>query len=136
VKTFIGGVKPIIGAAVAAAVIIGIGVGVAVLLLGGKELRYKTQAELLAAIPRIASAELYAHGHHLALPLACRTMPHATKFSMLVSCVGTTAKKEQVKVFGAAEDAVKEEYYTILVDGRPLVQNVHCLGADCRVKKG
>jgi hypothetical protein len=127
VKTFIG--------VAAAVVIVGIGVAFAVFLLGGKELRYKTQAELLAAAPKIASDELYARGHRLSTPLACRNMPGSTKSSMRVSCVGTTAKKQRVMVIGAAEDEVKEEYFTILVNGRPLVQNVNCLGADCRVKK-
>lgn len=127
-------VKTFIGAAVAV-VVIGVGVAFAVFLLGGKELRYKTQAELLAAAPKIASAELHARGHRLTMPLACRNMPGATKSSMRVSCVGATAKKERVMVIGTAEDEVKEEYFTILVNGRPLVQNVNCLGADCRAKK-
>jgi hypothetical protein len=127
-------VKRFIGVA-AAVVICGIGAAVAVFLFGGKELRYKTQAELLAAVPKIASDELYTRGRHLSLPLACRNMAGATKRSMRVSCVGMTAKKERVMVIGAAEDETKDEYFTILVNGRPLVQNVNCLGADCRAEK-
>jgi hypothetical protein len=127
-------VKRFIGVA-AAVVVCGISAAVAVFLFGGKELRHKTQAELLAAVPKIASDELYARGRHLSLPLACRNMPGSTKRSMRVSCVGTTAKKERVMVLGAAEDEVKEEYFTILVNGRPLVQNVNCLGADCHAEK-
>jgi hypothetical protein len=135
VKTFTVGTPQRVAIAVVAVLAVGIGVALTVFILGAKELRHKTQAELLAAVPKIASDELYARGHHLTLPLACRNMPGATKRSMRVSCVGMTAKKERVMVIGTAEDEVKEEYFTILVDGRPLVQNVNCLGADCRAEK-
>ncbi|HEY7487309.1 MAG TPA: hypothetical protein VH912_22830 [Streptosporangiaceae bacterium] len=39
-----------------------------------------------------------------------------------------------VQVFAAAEDKTKDQYFTILVNGRPVVQNAGCLGADCRKK--
>jgi hypothetical protein len=103
-------------------------------IFGGRELRHKTQASLLAATPAIAGDELRSRGHYLANPLACDNMPGFTKRRMRVSCLGKTTDNKRVQVLGAAEDRVKEEYFTILVNGRPMVQNAHCLGPDCRKK--
>jgi hypothetical protein len=124
---------------VAAAVVTSIGLGAIcaavfglLTIFGGKELRHKTQTALLIATPMTASDELRSRGHYLVKPLTCQDMPGFTKRRMRVSCLGSTTDAKRVQVIGAAEDRVKEEYYTILLNGRPLVQNAHCLGRDCR----
>lgn len=127
---------------VAAAVVASIGLGAIcaavfglLMVFGGKELRHKTQTALLAATPVTAGDELRSRGLYLARPLACQSMPGFTKRRMRVSCLGRTTDAKRVQVIAAAEDRVKQEYFTILLNGRPLVQNVHCLGADCRRDK-
>lgn len=105
-----------------------------VTLFDNKELRYKTQAKLRAAIPATAADELRARGHALRTGLSCQDLSGWTKKSMRVSCTGTTASKASVQVIGTGEEKTQEQYYTILLDGRPLVQNKGCLGADCRKK--
>jgi hypothetical protein len=117
---------------VAALVVTGVAVAlVYVTLIDHKELRYKTQAALLAAIPRTATGELAKRGVTLAVPLGCWSMPEATPRNLRVACVSQTVKGKRVKVIGAGEHRVQEQYFTILVEGRPLVQNAGCLGADC-----
>lgn len=127
--------KILIGAA-AGVVAVGAAGGAAYFVFFDKELRYQTQAELRAATPQLATAELRARGHTLSAPLACRDMPGWTKQKMRVRCDGRTTRRERVQVLGAAEDKVKEEYFTILLNGRPVVQNAGCLATDCPKKDG
>ena len=101
-----------------------------------KELRYGTQAALLAAMPGTATGELKARGVALSAPLGCWDMPEATPKNLRVACEGRSTTARRVQVIGAAETKAVTQYFTILVDGRPLVQNVSCLGADCHAKKG
>ena len=108
------------------------GIGGLLLLLSGKELRYKTQAALLRAVPTTAADELRARGVRLAAPLSCTSMPEASKEKLRVACTGRAAGKQPIQVIAAGETETQEHYYTILVNGRPLVQNADCLGADCR----
>lgn len=118
---------------VAALVVAGVAVAlVYVSFVDHKELRYKTQAALLAAIPHTATGELAKRGVTLAGPLGCWSMPEATPRKLRVACMGQTVKGKRVKVIGAGEHKVQEEYFTILVDGHPLIKNAGCLGADCR----
>ncbi|GAA2630208.1 hypothetical protein SMC26_42665 [Actinomadura fulvescens] len=104
-------------------------------LVDTKELRYRSQSKLLASTGAIAGAELQTRGMTLGTALSCRHMPGWTKAKMRVSCTGTTADKKAVQVFASGERAKKEHYYTILVNGRPIVENAPCLGPDCR-KRG
>ncbi|HEX2316893.1 MAG TPA: hypothetical protein VHJ17_24315 [Thermomonospora sp.] len=97
-----------------------------------KELRYKTQRALRTALPALAAAELKARGHALSGDLRCADLAGWTKRKLRVRCSGTTTAGKPVQVIGAAEDATRREFFTVLVDGRPVVQNAPCLGADCR----
>ncbi|RFS85060.1 hypothetical protein D0T12_13095 [Actinomadura spongiicola] len=117
-------------------VLVLVGGGVAFLLTGREELQYKTQSALRAALPVTAAAELREHGVSLASPLKCEDLPGWTKTKMRVSCTGTTSDKKTVEVLGSGEQETRKSYYTILVDGRPVVENKPCLGADCRAKDG
>jgi hypothetical protein len=127
-------VKVLIGSVVAL-LLVGVGLSVAYIAhLHRKELRYKTQDTLLRAMPATATAELQARGYPLSAPLQCRSMPDATRKKMRVACTGSSPKAKLIQVIGAAETKVQEQYFTILVNGRPLVQNVSCLGADCHPK--
>jgi hypothetical protein len=105
------------------------------MIFEAKELRHKSQTALLAATPVLAGDELRSRGHYLSSPLTCQSLPGHTGKHMRVSCSGATTDSKRVQVIGTAEDKVKEEYFTILLNGRPLVQNANCLGADCRPKK-
>ncbi|MCW2883679.1 MAG: hypothetical protein QOE54_1973 [Streptosporangiaceae bacterium] len=127
-KVYIGAV----GALILAGCVVAI--GYLTLFAHHKELRHHNQAQLLKAIPVTATAELRHRGFTLSKPLRCWNMHEATPKKMRVACAGTTTKDEKVQVIGAAEAKVQEEYFTILIDGRPLVQNVACLGADCHPK--
>jgi hypothetical protein len=128
-------VKVLIGA-VAAAVVLAVGGVIAYIASSDdKELRHKTQAALRTAVPALAAAELQSRGHSLSGPLKCRDMPGWTRRKLRVQCAGTTADRKPVEVIGAAEHVGAQEFFTILVDGRPLVQNVPCLGPDCRAEK-
>jgi hypothetical protein len=127
-------VKVYIGA-LCALILVGCVIAIAyIALVDHKELRHHTQAQLLRAIPGTATAELRARGLTLSEPLNCWSMAEATSKKMRVACAGKTTRAERVQVIGAAESKVQEEYFTILVDGRPLVQNAECLGADCHPK--
>lgn len=128
-KTFIRVGIPAIVVAVAGAV------GIGFLLAGPhKQLRYRTQAALLRAVPVTATAELRHRGVPLTTPLTCRSMPGATKRRMRVACSGLAQGRRAVHVVAAGQASTQDQYFTILVAGRPLVQNVDCLGADCRKK--
>ncbi|NVI90373.1 hypothetical protein [Actinomadura sp. BRA 177] len=100
-------------------------------LSGGKELKYKTQAALRKALPVTAAAELHQRGVTLAAPLKCEDLTGWTKERLRVSCSGKTSDKKPVEVLGSGDKKTAKTYYTILVDGRPVVENASCLGADC-----
>ena len=118
-----------------AAVALALAVGLGFLLFGShKELRYRTQAALLRAVPVTAADELRARGVRLTAPLACSSMPEATKKKMRVACTGMAQGHKAVQVVAAGEARTQDQYYTILVGGRPVVQNAGCMGADCRHK--
>ncbi|MBA9003406.1 MULTISPECIES: hypothetical protein [Thermomonospora] len=125
--------KLLIGA-IAAAIVVAVGVGVFAYsaMTEEKELRHPTQAELRRAMPDLAAAELKSRGHALRRPLTCTDMTGWTARRMRVRCTGVTAQGLPVEAYGAAEKATRVEYFTILVDGRPVVQNAPCLAADCR----
>ncbi|GGU06728.1 hypothetical protein GCM10010177_77530 [Actinomadura citrea] len=131
------GRKPalILGSA-ALLVIAAVGGGAFLLLSGGEELHYKTQAALRKALPVTAAAELHQHGVRLGAPLRCADLPGWTKKKMRVSCTGMTSDEKPVEVIGSGEQETRRNYYTILVDGRPVVENASCLGADCRKQEG
>ncbi|MFB4296408.1 hypothetical protein [Actinomadura sp. NTSP31] len=101
------------------------------MVTSGGELQYKTQAALRKALPTKATDELSTRGLKLQSPLKCANLPGWTQKSMRVSCTGATADNKQVKVLGSGEQASKRNYFTILVDGRPVVENAQCLGAAC-----
>jgi hypothetical protein len=121
---------------VAAAVVLAVGGVIAYFASSDdREPRYKTQAALRTAVPALAAAELRSRGHSLNGPLKCKDMQGWTKRKMRVRCAGTTAGSKPIEVIGAAERVGGQEFFTILIDGRPLVQNVPCLGSDCRAEK-
>lgn len=124
---------------VAGAAIVG---GAGYLLLdapGGRgtppEPRYTTQAALLGATPVRAADTLRARGFALRAPLVCRDLPGATRKNLRLTCSGSTTGKRRVQVIASAEVAREAQFFTILVNGRPLVQNVSCLGADCSSRR-
>jgi hypothetical protein len=53
---------------------------------------------------------------------------------MRVACTGMAQGRKAVQVVAAGEARTQDQYYTILVGGRPVVQNAGCMGADCRHK--
>jgi hypothetical protein len=118
--------------AVISCLVLGAAVALGFFLFGGKELRYTTQAALLRAVPPTATDELRTRGVQLAAPLSCASIPGATPKRMRVACTGKANGGRRVQVFGAGEDKTQDQYFTILVDGHPIVQNAGCLGADCR----
>ncbi|MES9537475.1 MULTISPECIES: hypothetical protein [unclassified Actinomadura] len=130
----IGRRKAMILASAALFVIAAVGGGAFLLLSGGQEIQYKTQSALRKALPVTAAAELHKHGVRLGAPLRCADLPGWTKKRMRVACTGMTADRKPVQVIGTGEQEKRRNYYTILVDGRPVVENASCLGADC-VKK-
>jgi hypothetical protein len=117
-------------------VLIAVGGGAFLLLSGRDELTYKTQAALRKALPVTAAAELHKRGVTLASPLKCEDLPGWTKTRMRVSCTGTTSDRKPVKVLGSGEQETSENRYTILVGGRPVVENAPCLGSDCAKEEG
>ena len=125
----------ILGAAVLIVLLLA-GGGIAYLLFGGEKLTYETQAALRRALPSAAAAELEKRGVTLAGPLECEDLPGWTKDRLRVSCNGVTSDKKPVKVFASGDRETAESNYTILVAGRPVVENAHCLGADCKDEKG
>ncbi|MFC5187649.1 hypothetical protein [Actinomadura harenae] len=118
-----------------AVVVAGVAVGIAYLAFWDtKELRYRSQNALRNGIARVGGEELAHRGVSLDSTLNCADSPGWTKRKMRVTCTSSTSDHRQVQIIGAGEDATQDQYYTILVDGRPLVQNATCLGADCRKK--
>lgn len=124
--------KALILGAAALLVLMAAGGAAFLALSGGKELKYKTQAALRKALPVTAAAELRQRGVALAAPLKCADVPGWSKERLRVSCTGTTTQKKPVEVLGSGDVKTARAYYTILVDGRPVVANASCLGADCR----
>ncbi|MFI0452412.1 hypothetical protein [Actinomadura sp. 6N118] len=127
-------VKAIALGVVALALVL-IGVAAAIVyatFIDTKELRYQTQAKLLNSTKTTADAELRSRGVTLSTALNCTHMPGWTNAKLRVACTGTTADKKAVQVLASGERKKQEHYYTILVDGRPIVENAHCLGPDCR----
>jgi hypothetical protein len=113
----------------------GLAVGLGFMLSGSdKQLKYRTQAALLRAVPVIAADELRARGVRLTAPLACASMPEATKVKTRVACTGMARGHQTVQVVAAGQVKTQDQYYTILVGGRPVVRNAACMGADCRHK--
>ncbi|RFU38720.1 hypothetical protein DZF91_26180 [Actinomadura logoneensis] len=118
-----------------AVVVVGVAAGIAYLALSHtKELRYKTQNALRAGVARRGGEELAHRGVTLTSALNCTDSPGWTKRKMRVTCTSSTSDHQPVQVIGAGEGTTQEQYYTILVNGRPLVENATCLGADCRQK--
>lgn len=108
------------------------GAGAAYLTLsGGDELRYRTQAALRGALPATAAAELHDRGVRLEAALTCTDLPGLTAGKLGATCTGTTEDDRPVQVLGTGDLETDRSFYTILVDGEPLVENVACLGADC-----
>jgi hypothetical protein len=103
-----------------------------VFLTDSKELRYPTQSALRGALGATAADELRSRGIALRKDLTCQDLPGWTKLKLRAGCHGSTADKKPVQVIGTGEDETREHHYTILVDGRPVVENARCLGADCR----
>lgn len=132
----IGRKKALILGSAALLVLAVAGGGAFLLLSGREELTYKTQSALREALPVTAAAELHERGVTLASPLKCEDLPGWTKEKLRVSCTGTTSDKKPVEVLGSGERDTAESHYTILVDGRPVVENATCLGADCHAEKG
>lgn len=124
--------KALILGSAALAVLVLAGGAAFLVLSGGEELKYKTQSALRKALPVTAAAELHQRGVTLAAPLKCADLPGWTKQKLRVSCTGATSDKKPVEVIGSGETETHKASYTILVDGRPVVQNASCLGADCR----
>ncbi|WP_433333164.1 hypothetical protein [Spirillospora sp. CA-294931] len=115
--------------------VLGIGAGVAyAALVDTKELRYKTQAALRTALPGLASHELRARGVALKAAPVCADIAGWTKERMRASCTATTASGDPVKVIATGDDATRHHSYTVLVDGRPVIENARCLGPDCQKK--
>ncbi|MFI0351689.1 hypothetical protein ACH34Q_14590 [Actinomadura sp. 9N407] len=107
-----------------------------VTLTDSKELRYPTQSALRDALGTTATAELSSRGIALRKGLTCQDLPGWTKLKLRAGCTGSTADEKPVQVIGTGEDETSEHHYTILVDGRPVVENARCLGADCEKKAG
>ncbi|TDC55469.1 hypothetical protein E1281_12335 [Actinomadura sp. KC345] len=123
--------KALVLGAAALLVLVVAGGGAFLLLSGGDELDYKTQAALRKALPVTAAAELHERGVKLAAPLECADLPGWTKEKLRVSCTGTTTDEKPVQVIGSGRQETAESSYTILVNGKPVVENAPCLGADC-----
>jgi hypothetical protein len=122
-------------AAVSGLVVLGAVAALAfVLLADRKELRYPTQAALRGSLAGTAAAELRARGIALGTKLTCTDISGWSEPRMRAGCHGSTADKRPVQVIGTGEDSTKTHHFTILVDGRPVVENAACLGPDCHRK--
>jgi hypothetical protein len=99
---------------------------------GGKELLYETEGALRAATNRSVPQELATRGHQIAGKLKCARQPGSTKSSIRLRCTGTTSAHKPVIVLASVEQDSEDSYFTILVDGRPVVENVRCLGQECK----
>ena len=128
VRALVIGIVAIAATAVVAGVVY-------VTLIDDKELRYTTQTALRRALPRTAAAELRSRGITLPTALTCRDIPGWTRQRMRVTCTGVAGDRSPVQVIGTGDDATRDHYFTILVNGRPLVQNAACLGDDCRKRE-
>ncbi|WP_328594045.1 hypothetical protein [Actinomadura macrotermitis] len=120
---------------IATILVAGLAAAVAYLTVGSdKELHYETQRQLRNGLPSAATAELQRRGITLEGGLTCQDVPGWNKEKMRASCTGRTADNKSVQVLGSGEEATRKQWYTILVDGGPVVQNARCLGTDCRRK--
>ncbi|MEV4256634.1 hypothetical protein AB0J52_26015 [Spirillospora sp. NPDC049652] len=134
-KALTKGRAKILATGTLAVVVAGVAAGIAYLtLFHAKELRYKTQNALRTGVARSGGEELARRGVTLTSGLTCADTPGWTKRKMRVNCTSSTSDHQPVQVIGTGEDATQEQYYTILLNGRPLVENATCLGADCRKK--
>jgi hypothetical protein len=125
----------IVAAAVSGVVVVGAAAVLAfVLLTDSRELRYPTQAALRDSLGASATAELHRRGITLGTKLTCADIPGWNKLRLRAGCHGSTSDKRPVHVIGTGEDRTKTHHFTILVDGRPVVENAACLGDDCRRK--
>ena len=106
------------------------------LLTDSKELRYPTQTALRNALAANATEELRGRGIALGSALQCTDIEGWTKLRLRAGCKGKTADRRDVQVIGTGEDKTKTHHFTILIDGRPVVENARCLGADCRSETG
>lgn len=116
--------------------LLGTALAVPVAGCGGKELLHSTERSLLGAASRYAPQELTARGYQMTNKLACARQPGSTKNSIRIRCTGVTKAKKPVIVLAAVEKETEDEYFTILVDGRPVIENARCLAQECkRLKK-
>jgi len=107
-----------------------------VVLSDSKELRYPTQTALRDSLATNATEELRRRGITLASELRCNDIQGWTKLRLRAGCRGSTTDKRPVQVIGTGEDRTKRHHFTILVDGRPVVENAECIGAGCRRQAG
>ena len=107
-----------------------------VALHDSKELRYPTQAALRDSLAANATDELRRRGITLAAALRCTDIPGWTRLRLRAGCQGSTTDKRPVQVIGTGEDHTKRHHFTILVDGRPVVENAECIGAACHSQAG
>jgi hypothetical protein len=99
---------------------------------GGKELLYETESSLLRATSKFAPQELATRGYRLAGQLSCGRQPGSAEGSIRVKCTGATSTRKPVIVLASVEQESEDEYFTILVDGQPVVENARCLAQECR----
>jgi hypothetical protein len=122
-------------AAVSGLVVVGAAAALAIVLLtDSRQLRYPTQAALRDSLATSATAELRRRGITLGSKLSCADIPGWTKLRLRAGCRGSTSDRRPVHVIGTGEDRTKTHHFTILVDGRPVVENAGCLGDDCHRK--
>ncbi|GLZ14444.1 hypothetical protein Acsp04_46790 [Actinomadura sp. NBRC 104425] len=122
---------------IAALAVVSAVTGVVYLVLAGRGgPRYGSQEELRRVLPRTAADELRARGIGLLGALRCRDIPGWTEDRLRVGCEGVTGDRRPVQVIGTGDERTRRNYFTILVDGRPLVENSTCLGEDCRTSGG
>ncbi|WP_460364891.1 hypothetical protein [Actinocorallia lasiicapitis] len=124
--------KKLLIAGVGGMIVTALVVAVAMVFVFNSSVRYETQAQMLASVPTSAGAELDGRGTKLSGPLTCTTLPESNAKKWLVGCEGETTGAKSVQVFGATLVDDEREYYSILVDGKPVVKNARCLGADCK----
>lgn len=98
----------------------------------GKELLYETESSLLRATAKFAPQELATRGHQLTGRLRCGRQPGSAEGSIRVKCTGTTSTHKPVIVLASVELDSEDEYFTILVDGEPVIENARCLAQECR----
>jgi hypothetical protein len=127
----------VVAASLAGLVLAGAAAAIAfVVLTDSKELRYPTQAALRDSLAANATEELRRRGITLASTLRCNDIPGWTRLRMRAGCQGSTTDKRPVQVIGTGEERTKTHHFTILVGGRPVVENADCIGAGCTRQSG